>query len=145
MTDTVKSPFFFFFSRYNVVFSLFLFPYHYRCRIVDLDESRDIQSMQNIIVKHVQSASTEALNYMNTFAKYEYVWLEDKQSYLMQFLNECKQKCLEDNDFPEDKIHDPNAQIDLFQAQVRAYRMCILFICIPYSIFHPYSQFYFDT
>lgn len=74
--------------------------------------------MQNIISKHVQSASIEALNYMKTFTKYEYIWLEDKHSYLKRFLNECEQKCLEDNDFPEDKIDDPNAQIDLFQAQV---------------------------
>lgn len=74
--------------------------------------------MQHMILKYIRSASIDALNYMKTFAKYEYIWLEDKQSYLMRFLNECEQKCQEDNDFSGDKIQDPNAQIDLFQAQV---------------------------
>lgn len=91
--------------------------------VVDLDESRDIQSMQNMILQHVRSASIQALNYMKMFAKYEHIWLEDKQSYLKRFLNECEQKCLEDNDFPEDKMHDPNAQVDLFQAQVCGMRI----------------------
>lgn len=85
---------------------------------VDLDESRDIQHMRNMILKHVQSASAEALNYMKTFSMYEYIWLEDKQLYLQRFLNECQQKCSEDNDFTNDKIQDANAQIELFQAQV---------------------------
>lgn len=99
--------------------------HHYRL-VVDLDESRDIQNMQNMILNHVRSASIEALGYMNTFAKYEYIWLEDKQSYLKRFLNECEQKCcLEDNDFPEDNMHDPNAEVDLFQAQV-CVQVCVL-------------------
>lgn len=90
--------------------------------VVDLDESKDIQKMQSIILKHVRSASAEALNFMKTFMTYEYIWLEDKQLYLQRFLNECKQKCLEDSDdFPEDKVEDPNARIDLFQAQVFMY------------------------
>lgn len=74
--------------------------------------------MRNMILKHVQSASAEALNYMKTFSMYEYIWLEDKQLYLQRFLNECQQKCSEDNDFTNDKIQDANAQIELFQAQV---------------------------
>lgn len=87
--------------------------------VVDLDDSRDIQNMQHMILKHVRGASVDALNYMNTFSKYEYIWLEDKQLYLQRFLNECERNCLEeDTDFPEDKVQDPNAQIDLFQAQV---------------------------
>lgn len=92
--------------------------------VVDLDDSRDIQNMQHMILKHVRSASVDALNYMNTFSKYEYIWLEDKQLYLQRFLNECERNCLEeDTDFPEDKVQDPNAQIDLFQAQVSIYLM----------------------
>lgn len=86
--------------------------------IVDLDENRDIQNIRNMILKHVRSASIDALNYMKTFSKYQYIWLEDKCEYLKRFLNECEQKCLEDNDFPEDKIEDPNAQIEMFQVQV---------------------------
>lgn len=75
--------------------------------------------MQNMIVKHVRSASIEALNYMKTFQKYEYIWLEDKQTYLKRFLNECEQKCLQDNDSTEvPSMRDPNAEVDLFQAQV---------------------------
>lgn len=74
--------------------------------------------MQNMILKHVRSASSDAFNYMKTFSKYEYIWLEDKQLYLERFLNECQQKCLEDNDFIDNKMQDPNAQIELFQAQV---------------------------
>lgn len=74
--------------------------------------------MRNMILKHVRNASSEAFNYMKTFSKYEYIWLEDKQLYLQRFLNECQQKCLEDNDFIVDKMQDPNAQIELFQAQV---------------------------
>lgn len=99
---------------------------------VDLDESKDIQKMQNIILKHVRSASAEALKFMETFSTYEYIWLEDKQLYLQRFLNECEQKCLEDTDFPEDKVQDPNARIDLFQAQVFMY-------CIH---IHIHIQFY---
>lgn len=99
------------------VYSTFIFPHQYRF-VVDLDESKDIQNMQHMILKYVQSASINALDYMKTFLKYEYVWLEDKQSYFIRFLNECVQKCLEDNDFPDDKMNEPNAQIELFQAQV---------------------------
>lgn len=102
------------------VYSPFIFPHRYRF-VVDLDESKDIQNMQHMILKYVQSASTNALDYMKTFAKYEYVWLQDKQSYLNRFLNECVQKCLEDNDFPDDNMNEPNAQIELFQAQVKLY------------------------
>lgn len=69
--------------------------------------------MRNMILKHTQSASSEADNYMKTFCKYEYIWLEDKQLYLQRFLNDCQQKGSEDNDF-----NDANAQIELFQAQV---------------------------
>lgn len=94
------------------------FPLNRMVSAVDLDENRDIQNIQNMILKHVRSASVEALNFMKTFAKYEYIWLEDKQSYLKRFLNECEQKCLEDLDFSDDKIDDPNTQVDLFQAQV---------------------------
>lgn len=97
--------------------------------IVDLDESRDIQNMKNLILKQVKSASEEALNYMKSFAKFEHIWLEDKQLYLQRFLNECTQKCLEDNDSPEDKIQDPNAQIDMFQAQVFICISCV-FVCM---------------
>lgn len=85
---------------------------------VDLDESRDVQHMRNMILKHVQSASSEAFEYMNTFSKYEYIWLEDKQLYLQRFLNECQQKCSVDNDFIAGKTQDANAQIELFQTQV---------------------------
>lgn len=74
--------------------------------------------MRNTILKHVRSASSEALNYMKTFSKYEYIWLEDKQLYLQRFLNECERKCLEENDFIDNKMQDPNAQIEVFQAQV---------------------------
>lgn len=80
---------------------------------VDLDESRDIQHMRSMILKHVQDASSEAINYMKTFSKYEYIWLEDKQFYLQRFLNDCQNKCVEEND-----SSDANAQIELFQAQV---------------------------
>lgn len=75
--------------------------------------------MRNMILKHVQSASSEAFNYMKTFSKYEYIWLEDKQLYLQRFLNECQQKSFEENnDVVDDKMQDANAQIELFQAQV---------------------------
>lgn len=87
-----------------------------------------------MILKHVRSASIDALNYMKTFSKYQYIWLEDKQSYLKRFLNECEQKCLEDNDFPGDKIGDPNAQIEMFQAQVCMHLSIYLFICNVYII-----------
>lgn len=85
---------------------------------VDLDESRDIHHMRNMILKHVRSASSEAYSYMKTFSKYEYIWLEDKQIYLQRFLEECQQKCAENNDLVDDRMHDSNAQIELFQAQV---------------------------
>lgn len=78
--------------------------------------------MRNTILKHVQSASSEAFNYMNTFSKYEYIWLEDKQLYLQRFLNDCQRKSLEDNDFIDGKVQDANAQIELFQAQVHVDR-----------------------
>lgn len=73
-----------------------------------------------MILKRSRSATEAALDWMSTFAKYEYIWLEDKQLYLTRFLGECEQKCLGDGDSAADSIQDPNAQIDLFQTQVRS-------------------------
>lgn len=85
---------------------------------VDLDENRDIQILRDMILLNVRNASDECLKYMNTFKVYEYIWLEEKECYLNRFLNECKQKCLTNDDYPEDSMPDTNAQIDLFQTQV---------------------------
>lgn len=86
-----------------------------------------------MILKHVRNATIDALNYMNTFSKYQYIWLEDKQSYLKRFLNQCKEKCLEDNHFPGDKIENPNAE--MFQAQVFVCMgVCRLYVYAVYEI-----------
>lgn len=84
----------------------------------DLDENRNIQHMQNMILKCVRNASLQAIDYMKTFSKYEYIWLDNKREYLQRFLSECQRTCLEDNDCVDDELCDPNAQVELFQAQV---------------------------
>lgn len=74
--------------------------------------------LKKMILSCVRDASIEAFNYMKTFSSYEYIWLEDKNSYLNRFLNECKEKCLADIDYRDDLEDDPNARTDLFQMQV---------------------------
>lgn len=83
-----------------------------------MDENRDIQNLRERILLNVRNAIDEALKYMNTFKVYDYIWLEEKEHYLNCFLNECKQKCLTDDDYPEDTMSNTNEQIDLFQTQV---------------------------
>lgn len=86
--------------------------------LVDLNENRDIQNIRVRILLNVQNACNEALKYMNTFIVYEYIWLEEKECYLNRFLNECKQKCSTNDDYPEDSMSEINAKIDSFQTQV---------------------------
>lgn len=85
---------------------------------VDLNANRDIQNFRDRILLNVRNASDEALNYINKFKIYEYIWTEEGECYLNRFLNECKQKCLTDDDYPEDFMSNINAQIDSFQTQV---------------------------
>lgn len=95
-----------------------------------------------MILLNVQNASVEALKYMNTFKMYEYIWLEEKESYLERFLHECEEKCLADNDCSTDMVHEPDSKIDLFQTQV-SYHFTFFFYFLYKNKINNWLRYFF--
>lgn len=85
----------------------------------DVNNSDDVRALKNEIFRNVRHTTLAAEQYLKSFTKYDYVWLEDKHLHLKSFLKECEQKHMEDDECSEEDECDPNLQIELFQNQVK--------------------------
>lgn len=56
---------------------------HYRCTI---ENNEDVQEIVKETLSKVQDGTTKAINYSQNFEKYSYLWLDNRQAFLKQFL-----------------------------------------------------------
>ncbi|KAL0281201.1 UNVERIFIED_CONTAM: hypothetical protein PYX00_002260 [Menopon gallinae] len=64
----------------------------------DAENDQDIQEMKVEIMEGVKAVMEEAIDFAGGFEAYSYLWLDDRQSYLSQFLTYGRQLTMEEYD-----------------------------------------------
>lgn len=88
----------------------------------EIENNQDILDMKNEIIEGVKIVMNEANEFASGVDAYSYLWLDDSQSYLAQFLTYGRQLTMEEmeyvanNDPAQPKISNP--KIEDFREQV---------------------------
>ncbi|GLH12094.1 Dynein beta chain ciliary [Gryllus bimaculatus] len=64
----------------------------------EIENNEDIQEMRKEIFEAVQKVLNEAQMFSEEFENYSYLWLDDRESYMQQFLDYGRQLSLEDQE-----------------------------------------------
>ncbi|KAK6645275.1 hypothetical protein RUM43_001551 [Polyplax serrata] len=93
--------------------------------VADIEKNEDMVEMKREIIEGVNTIMEEATEFASKFEAYSYLWLDDCQSYLAQFLTYGRQLTMEEmdlvaaNDPAQPKLCAP--KIDDFREQIDQY------------------------
>lgn len=113
--------FFFFFQRHPN-FDFFADPNEQMTYEEDTENNQDILEMKIEIMEGVRTVLEEATDFASSFEAYSYLWLDDRQSFMSQFLQYGRQLTVEEmdlvanNDSMQPDLSPP--KMDLFREQV---------------------------
>lgn len=88
-----------------------------------MENNQDILEMKEEIIEGVKTVLEEASDFASSFEAYSYLWLDDRQTYMSQFLSYGRQLTPEEMDLVtagdamQPEMSPP--KMDLFREQVR--------------------------
>lgn len=95
----------------------------------DLENNQDILEMKEEIMEGVRTVLEEASDFASSFEAYSYLWLDDRQTYMSQFLSYGRQLTGEEMDLVaagdsmQPELSTP--KMDLFREQVKNFLQTI--------------------
>lgn len=101
-------------------------------------QNEEVIALSEAITKQVKLAILDCIGYLEKYKSYDYIWLENKDVYLKQFIHEWTNYVpneSEETDLEEqENEHDPDLKLESFQNQVssgvRIFRIQLVFIFI---------------
>lgn len=91
----------------------------------EIEENVDIEEMKSDILQHVEKVVHDAYQFCDGFQNYSYLWLDDKDEYLNQFLTYSRQLTSEELELVQ--LKDPDApkpsppRMEAFREQIDNY------------------------
>uniref|UniRef100_F7AU91 AAA+ ATPase domain-containing protein n=1 Tax=Ciona intestinalis TaxID=7719 RepID=F7AU91_CIOIN len=92
---------------------------HYQ---VDMEDMADLSDMKNEILERVQTVMDKACEYRNSFDNYAYLWVDDRNEFMKQFLTYGHVLTTEEIEaHAEDGVPENPPTLDMFKEQVDTY------------------------
>lgn len=100
----------------NVVIIKIFLSYVFITFIENLHQNEEIIQLKKIIKRQIEIAIDDCVEYLAKFKNYDYIWLEDKDVYLKQFIEEWPKSNLHEEE--EDIQCESDLKLESFQNQV---------------------------